>query len=478
MKETVSNSRRWLLSLILLFIGINAIQAQNDETCEAKAPQEVAVGQRFKYTVTTSEQGEIISSDFGKFEVISGPSVGSSMSISIMNGQTEQSTTYTYTYYLSCNKEGSYTIPGVTISIDGRLVKSNLVAVSVVKAPKSQPQEEPEQSGSWFNFEFPDFQGFSDFPQWPGMPQQTRPQERSKTEKAQIDDKIGKDDMFIKAFANNMEAFQGEGIVVTHKLYIKGNNNGYSIEKAIFAPSEAFWANALELDHREQSTETINGKTYTVYTIKQTAFYPTKTGKLSIPKLDLTLRIRVPATVRDPFWGTYQTYKSKDITLSSNELPVKVKALPNARSSETEIVGNFTISSSLSKTTARVNEPITLTVTVSGTGNIHHISADDLNIDFPSDCDVTYPRVSGHISAKGDIISGSKIFKYTIIPRSEGTFLIPSATYNYYNYDTGSYKTISSQDYQIEVTPGKQQSVPSDTDEPAKKRTPAKTYKI
>ena len=283
MKETVSNSRRWLFSLILLFIGINAIQAQNDETCEAKAPQEVAVGQRFKYTVTTSEQGEIISSDFGKFEVISGPSVGSSMSISIMNGQTEQSTTYTYTYYLSCNKEGSYTIPGVTISIDGRLVKSNLVAVSVVKAPKSQPQEEPEQSGSWFNFEFPDFQGFSDFPQWPGMPQQTRPQERSKTEKAQIDDKIGKDDMFIKAFANNMEAFQGEGIVVTHKLYIKGNNNGYSIEKAIFAPSEAFWANALELDHREQSTETINGKTYTEKVPVMTG--PDRIIKVTVPGL-------------------------------------------------------------------------------------------------------------------------------------------------------------------------------------------------
>ena len=150
-----------------------------------------------------------------------------------------------------------------------------------------------------------------------------------------------------------------------------------------------------------------------------------------------------------------------------SHIPIKVKSLPNARSSETEVVGNFTISSSLSKTEAHTNEAITLTITVSGTGNLHHISADDLNIDFPTDCDVTYPRISGHISAKGDIVSGSKTFKYTIIPRSEGSFFIPGATYNYYNYDTGSYKTISSQDYQIEVLPGKQHN---DSNEPVEKK--------
>lgn len=445
------------------------VNAQNEDSCYAKAPSEVAVGQQFKYTVTTSEQGEILTTDFGKFEIISGPSVGSSTSISMVNGKVDQSTAYTYTYYLSATKEGTFTIPGVSISIGGRVVKSNFVIVSVVKAPKNQPQEEPQQSDSWFHF---------DFPQWPGMPQQpqTQPQQKSKSDKAQIDDKIGKDDMFIKAVSTKLEAFQGEAIVVTHKLYIKDQNNGYSIERAIFDQSDAFWANALELDHRDQTTETINGKTYTVYTIKQTAFYPCKTGKLSIPKLNLTLRIRVPATVKDPFWGTYSTYRNKDITLTSNDIPVKVKALPNARSTETDVVGNFTISSSLSKTEAHTNEPITLTVTISGTGNLHHISADDLNIEFPTDCDVTYPRISGHITAKGDIVSGSKTFKYTIIPRSEGTFFIPNATYNYYNFESGSYKTISSQDYQIEVTPGKQQVTPSE--EPEKKHKPAKTYKI
>jgi hypothetical protein len=218
-----------------------------------------------------------------------------------------------------------------------------------------------------------------------------------------------------------------------------------------------------------------------VFVIKQTAVYPTKTGKLTIPKLTLSLRISVPATVKDPFWGSISTTRRKDVTVTSNELTLKVKALPGARSNDkTEVVGNFTISSNMNKTETHVNEPVTLVVTISGTGNLHHVTAEDLGIDFPADCDVTYPRITGHISAKNDIVSGSKTFRYTIIPRSEGTFLIPGAAYNYYNYDMGGYKTISSPDYQLEVNPARKNAAPAvpDSDEDKKPKSNVKTYKI
>lgn len=457
------------VSCLFMLVGFSKVSAQSNDSCFAKAPSEVAVGQNFKYTITTHKQGEVVSSDFGKFEFVSGPSIGTSTSITMINGEVDQQTTYTYTYYLQGEKEGTFAIPGVTINIDGRLVTSNYVHVNVVKTPKNQKPQEPEQTDSWFHFEFP---------QWPSMPQFDDTPSRSQLDKATIDDKISKDDLFVKASVSQLEAFQGEAVVVTHKLYVKGNNNGYSIERASFNQTDAFWANALSMEHRDQTTETINGKNYTVYTIKQTAFYPCKTGKLTIPKLNLTLRVRVPATVNDPFWGTYSTYKNKEVNLTSNDLTLKVKSLPGARSSETEIVGNFSMSSTLNKTTIHANEPITLTVTVSGTGNLHNIKADDLNINFPSDFDVTFPKVTGNISAKGNIVTGSKSFKYTIIPRSEGSFLIPGATYTYYDFNTGSYKTITSQDYPIEVSPSRSFPTPSIEEDTPKKKAPAKTYKI
>ena len=461
-----------LLAVFILFCSVAL--AQSEKSCKASAPAEVAVGQQFKYTVATDEKGEVISSDFGKFEMVSGPSVGSSTSISMMNGKVEQNTSYTYTYYLIGNKEGEFTIPGITLSIDGRVVKSNYVVVKVVKAPKITQQEDRSPSDGWFNWEFqmPEME-------WP-FDSRLRPQQ--KQDKVQIDDKIGKDDIFVKATTSQLEAYQGEAVVLTHKLYVKQEFKRYAIERASFANTSDMWLEPLDLANRvEESTETVNGKTYSVFVIKQTAVYPTKTGKLTIPKLTLSLRISVPATVKDPFWGSISTTRRKDVTVTSNELTLKVKALPGARSNDkTEVVGNFTISSNMNKTETHVNEPVTLVVTISGTGNLHHITAEDLGIDFPADCDVTYPRITGHISAKNDIVSGSKTFRYTIIPRSEGTFLIPGAAYNYYNYDMGGYKTISSPDYQLEVNPARKNAAPAvpDSDEDKKPKLNVKTYKI
>lgn len=460
-----------LLAVFILFCSVAL--AQSEESCSASAPSEVAVGQQFKYTITTDERGEIISSDFGKFELVSGPSMGSSTSISMTNGKVEQNTTYTYTYYLVCNKEGEFTIPGVTVSIEGRVVKSNYVVVKVVKAPKITQQEDRSPSDGWFNWEFqmPEIE-------WPFG---SRVQPQNKQDKVQIDDKIGKDDIFIKAVSSQLEAYQGEAVVVTHKLYVKQEFKRYAIERASFASTNDMWLEPLDLARTSESTETVNGKTYSVFVVKQTAVYPTKTGKLTIPKLTLALRISVPATVKDPFWGSINTTRRKDVTVASNDLTLKVKALPGAHSNDkTEVVGNFTISSNMNKTETHVNEPVTLVVTVSGTGNLHHITAEDLGIDFPADCDVTYPRITGHISAKNDIVTGSKTFRYTIIPRSEGTFLIPGATFIYYNYDMGTYKSISSPDYQLEVHPARTNTTPAlpDTDTDKKTKSNVKTYKI
>ena len=431
------------------------------ETCTAKAPSEVPLDRPFQYTVSTSSQGEIVSTDFGKFELVSGPSVGTSTSISMINGHVDQQTTYTYTYHLSAKKEGTFTIPGVTLSIDGKVVKSNSVTVTVSK----NAQSHDDNQFGWGR-DFPSFE----FPQW-GEPQE----QPSGKEKVQVEDKLGKNDIFIQAVSSKLEAYQGEGIVVTYKLYVKDDISGYSVERASFNATDDFWIGDLDITRQERTTETVNGKSYTVFVFDQAAFYPTRTGKLTIPKLNVNLSIRVPAVVKDPFWGNISSYRRKEVALTSNDIAVKVKALPGANPAKTEVVGGFTMTSNLSRTECHPNDRVVLSVTVSGSGNLHRISADDLDITFPDDCDVTFPKVISNITAKGDYITGTKTFQFTIIPRGEGTYYIPGASYYYYDYDTGSHKIITSQDYHLEVTPGP--SRPADEENKSSKNK-AKTYKI
>lgn len=456
MKKTRILRAGLAIGLIFLCLLTNA---QAVDSCIAKAPSEVSVGRSFQYTVTTSAKGDIVSTDFGRFEIQGGPSIGSSTSITMVNGQVNQKTTYTYTYLLSCNREGTFSIPGITVSIDGKLLKSNFVIVKVVKVAKLPSHEPEDDIESWFRM--PRMPQMPQIPRW--SPWGSQEPQTDRNSNSGTFAKIGKDDIFVKATTSQLEAFQGEAVVVTHKLYIRSDIDAYDVRQAGMESTDALWLDALDLPRNAQrNTETIGGKTYTVITIRQTAAYPCKTGKIVIPALHLTIVVGVPATVKDPFWGTISTYKNRELKLESNELSLRVKALPGARSTaKTEVVGNFTMSSSLDRSSLHTDEAATLMITVTGSGNLHHIEAEDLGIDFPADWDVTYPRIIDHISARGDIVTGSRTFKYTLIPRSEGTFLISSAGYTYFNLESGTYKTITAQGYELTVTKGRR--VPSDT---------------
>jgi len=458
-----------IVCLCVLCFGSACVYAQNESSCVAKAPQEVVVNQQFQYTITTPEKGTVLETDFGKFEFVGGPSMGSSTSISITNGHTEQNTQYTYTYVLVAKREGTFTIPGVSISVDGKVLRSNAVEVRVVKAGKQSQENRNDPFSNFFQIEWPDLNPFSN--------RQPSQQPNSRSESVEYKDDIKKDDLFVKSEISQAEAWQGEAVVVTHKLYIKQDIRGYDIARANYPATDALWLDRLEQTYSDESTETIKGERYHVYTIMQTAAYPLKTGKVTIPKLDLIVRIGVPAVVNNPFWGNMTTTRAKDFRLTSNELTIKVKPLPNARNDgKTETVGHFDITASLNKTEVRANEAVTLTITVSGNGNLHHIESQDLNIDFPSDCDITYPKVSQNVGAKGNLVSGSKTFRFTLIPRSEGEYFIPGANFTYYDDEIQTYKTISTQDFRIEVKPGR--SAPQQNDGQEDSKPKGKVYKI
>jgi hypothetical protein len=125
------------------------------------------------------------------------------------------------------------------------------------------------------------------------------------------------------------------------------------------------------------------------------------------------------------------------------------------------LAGNFTLASSLSRAQLKANDATNFSVTISGTGNLQHI--DPLDIVFPPDFDVTEPRVSDNINTKGNTVTGSRIFEYVIIPRNEGTFTIPAATFSFFDPQTNSYKTLKTNEYQLQIEKGSGQLSVSNT---------------
>jgi len=428
----------FIFSILLISLG-NIHNLFSQVTCTASAPPQVAVGQTFTYTFTLNQRAQQIASyQFPGFDALSGPNQSSSSSVTIVNGQTTQSVSFSYSFTLRAQREGSFTIPAAVFVVDGNQVKSNTVQIKVVASQQSgTPQNQTQQS--------------------------------AQTQQAQTFDK---NDVFVRAYASKSNPYQGEQVIITHKLYIgQSVNGGYRLNNATMPTQSGLWSYTLGDPKVENvaKQETVNGKKYTVHEIRKTAVFPQKTGEITVTpmEIDFTVNVISQQSSGDPFFdkffGGRQSSQSYNLDIKSNTVQLSVKPLPQSNKPENfdDLVGQFTLTSSLSRTQLKANDATNLSITISGTGNLQHI--DPLNIEFPTDFDVTEPRVTDHINTKGNTVSGSRIFEYVIIPRNEGTFTIPKAVFSFFDPQTNSYKTLSTTEYTLQIEKGSGQLSVSST---------------
>jgi len=293
-----------------------------------------------------------------------------------------------------------------------------------------------------------------------GTPQSQQQLQGTQAQPTQVFDK---NDVFVRAYASNSNPYQGEQVIITHKLYVgQSVNGGYSLNSATMPTQSGLWSYTLGDPNAENvaKQEVLNGKKYSVHEIRKTAVFPQKTGIITVTpmEIDFTVNIISQQSSGDPFFdkffGGRQNSQSYKLDLKSNSVQLNAKPLPQNNKPDhfEDLVGYFTMSSSLSRAQLKANDATNLTLTISGTGNIQHI--DPLNIEFPPDFDVTEPRVTDNINTKGNTVTGSRIFEYVIIPRNEGTFTIPKATFSFFNPQTNSYKTLTTEEYILKIERG------------------------
>jgi len=404
-------------------------------SCTAKAPSEVGVGQAFRYQVTLNEKpSKIVSTGFSNFDVLNGPSQGSSSSISIVNGQMTQSSSYTYTYTLAAKKEGQFSIPGMVFVVNGNQVKSNAVTINVVEGGGNGGGAAGGGSGR-------------------GQSQQ----------RAQQSQGFDKRDVFVKAYCSNSNPYVGEQVIITHKLYVGPSVNGGYQVTSVNAPTQSgLWSYTLGNPDAEapRSTEVIDGKKFTVFEVRRTAVFPQKSGKITVTPFEIGFMARVIYTQQsndpfDMFFGGRQYAQDYELDLKSNSVVLNCKALPENGKPEdfSGLAGNFTMTSNLSRNELKTNDAANLTITISGTGNLQHVEAPI--IEFPSDFDVTDPKITDNINTRGNTVTGSRTFEYIIIPREAGDFTIPAASFSYFDLKSHSYKSLSSDSYKMKVEKGK-----------------------
>ena len=118
---------------------------------------------------------------------------------------------------------------------------------------------------------------------------------------------------------------------------------------------------------------------------------------------------------------------------------------------------NFSISANVDNTAPLAGEPVTLTVTINGTGNINAIGempSPDLGPSFR-----VYETTSSASSKITDgSISGTKVYKTVLVPRASGRYTIPAIHFAYFDFDSKTFRTITAHEIQLNVKPAAAES--------------------
>ena len=201
--------------------------------------------------------------------------------------------------------------------------------------------------------------------------------------------------------------------------------------------------------------ERVNGRAYRCVTWSQYVMYPQMTGKLTIPSITFKGIIVQQNRSVDPFeaffnGGSGYTEVKRDIKAPS--LTIQVDPLPNRPSNFSGGVGKFNVSTRLSKSIVKAGQPVTLTIEISGVGNLKLLKQP--NVIFPKDFEKYDVKITDKTRLTSNGIEGKMVYEYLVIPQNQGEYSIPAISFNYFDVEKQSYKDIKTQNLSIKVIGG------------------------
>lgn len=443
-----SMSRHLQLAFFLLFCWIpaSAFPAIAAETAVGISASETYVGAAVTLQVrianaVTHKPPEISDVDGLKIESAGEPARSSQ--ITIINGRRSENTSFTYTYAVTPQREGEFTIPPIRISADG--------IASITKATRIVA---------------------------------------TKSETGNL--------MFVEVYSEKSEVFVGEPVELTLKVFLRPYRNR---EQRVALTESEMWQLFSEqtnwgvfqdkIDELEKIGQQPRGdrvlkkddegqrREYFLYTINATV-YPDRVGPIEMDDLNIIFNYPVQiGRTRSPFssmmdddfpfsggafsgsmfgddffqgFGGRKTItKVRPLTEQSVMEDIIAKPVPTEGRPDTYrgAVGRYAILTEADPVTVKAGDPIELRIYVRGTGPMDLVEAPPLDRidDLTKDFKVNSTPLAGY--SDGD----RKLFATTIRPLREGINRIPPIPLTYFDPGTEDFETTESSPIPIRVLP-------------------------
>jgi len=322
---------------------------------------------------------------------------GSSSRVEIINGNFSSSVDYTY--YIQPSKPGAFQIGPAEVKVNGKAFQSNISTLSILKAAS------PESPG--------------------------------------------RGPIFLMSTLSSKKAYVEEQVLYILKLYLKTSVSDISLQLP-------------ELDHLafkqlgkpKEYQGVYDGSTYRIIEVPyglmalKAGDYGIKPSRMSMTAYDSSRSRR--GFFEDPFFRA-----GRPVSIVSQALELKVIPLPEKGKPKgfSGLVGSFKIEATLVPSKIRAGESATLTVHISGRGNVNRIP--DLKMPGLDHIKVyaDEPVFEAHPDFKG--LAGFKTMKWALVPEQQGDYEIPPISLSFFDPDTDEYRIIQTPKQPLIVLPGK-----------------------
>ena len=382
---------RLAIAVFMLCFSSTLSLAQTPSVTASVNANPTRMGSRIQISVSllncTSNSGNIPMQQIAGLTFLGGPST--SHSTNWVNGKKSSKHVYTYSFSVATDKD--ITVPAIKLATSGGVLSSNPFIIKV-------------------------------------LPQGTK---ISNTNKSNELDQLS---TVIKASKNKV--YLGDPVVIEYNIY--NQYNGLEVREYNVPELKGFWQEEVKAEEQVWQTQIVNGKRYNTVTVKRIVAFPQQTGVFTIEGFDLKGYVRV------------NFFSGRNVEASSK--PIKIEVMPLPENKPAKFIGTFSnlsVESKIEIDTIKVNEAFNMTIAYSGNGNLKLLRKPEIL--WPTEFEVFDPEVKDRININKNGESGERVYKYVIIPRAPGDYMLPVITTSYFDPRGKRYLTTGTSEQNIVV---------------------------
>lgn len=424
----------------LLLLTVTACAQTLFRTLVPAEPVPAGESFRVQYLLQGEAAKDFTPPDFYPFRLVAGPDIYPGA------GDAPGSPSRNYVFTLLAPQPGHYFIPGASITVNGRMIRSAAAAIRVISGDKEAPGS-PESAGA------------SEYYLRPGE---------------NVQEKI-RENLFLKLTVDKRSCYAGEPVLATFKLYSRLESRSDIIKNPGFYGFTVHDIRGLA-DNR-LGTERVNGKDFDVHTIREVQLYPLQPGRFTIDPMEIRNKVEFSRIVQGrktkqkiaeglfngaaddiPASGT-ETVESD---MRTEPLTIDVRALPekNIPVDFSGAVGKFSLSSRLERDSLAKNEEGFLVVTITGKGNFIQLGAPQ--VDWPPGLEGFAAIVKDSLDKFKIPLQGERQFRYGFVSTRPGTARLPAIRFSFFDTDSNRYRTLTASPLTLTVSEEEKRERPAE----------------